>query len=253
MNRRDMLKTLGLSAAGAYGLGLLSAASPAMAADAAPGQPPAGEALAATMFDGGQYRLPPLPYGYDALEPAIDKETLTIHHDKHHAGYVDNLNKTLAELEVARRAEKFDHVQALSRDLAFNGAGHVLHSLYWVSMMPRGGGEPKGELANAIADSFGSFAAFKGQMTAATTRVEASGWGVLAYEPVSRRLIVLQAERHEDLTIWGVVPLMVIDVWEHAYYLKYQNRRADYVKAFWEVANWDGVGQRLKLARGLTL
>jgi Fe-Mn family superoxide dismutase len=252
MNRRDMLRTLGLSAAGAYGMGFFSDAA-GLAADAEPAEPPAGAALASTMFADGQYRLPPLPYAYDALEPVIDRETLTIHHDKHHAGYVENLNKTMAELESARKAEKFDQVQALSRDLAFNGAGHVLHSIYWVSMAPKAGGEPKGELAKAIADSFGSFAAFKSQMTAAATKVEASGWGVLAYGPVAQRLVVLQAERHEDLAVWGVVPLFVIDVWEHAYYLKYQNRRADYVKAFWEVVNWDGVGQRLQLARRLML
>lgn len=248
MNRREMLKALGVSAAGAYGLGLLQGdAGIAQPADGGPA------VLGDAIFADGQFKLPPLPYAYDALEPVIDQQTVTIHHDRHHAAYVAGLNRAIAGLAEARKAGNFENIQSLARDAAFHGSGHVLHSLYWVSMAPRAGGEPKGELAKAIAADFGNFNTFREEMSAATTRVEASGWGVLVFDPFSRHLRVLQAERHQDLSIWGVVPLMVIDAWEHAYYLKYQNRRADYVRAFWDVVNWDGVEQRMQLARRLTL
>lgn len=193
----------------------------------------------------GECMLPPLPYSYDALEPFIDKQTLTIHHDKHHAGYVKKFNKAMKELEKTRTSGDLGLIKHWSREFAFNGSGHVLHSLYWGNMSPNGG-NPKGELLKAINKSFGSYELFKKQFIAATGAVEASGWGILGYEPYRGYLVVLQAEKHQDLTIWGTIPLMVCDVWEHAYYLSYQNKRKDYVKNFFKIINWDEVGKRYK-------
>lgn len=191
-----------------------------------------------------KHTLPPLPYAYNALEPEMDEQTVRLHHDKHHQAYVDGLNKAEEELEKARQAGDFALVKHWSREVAFHGSGHILHSLFWQNLSPQGGGQPQGDLAAAIQRDFGSFEAFQAQMTAATVAVEGSGWGVLAYNPVWDRLVILQAEKHQDLTQWGVVPLLVIDVWEHAYYLKYQNRRADFVKAIWNKVNWQDVAAR---------
>lgn len=199
-------------------------------------------------FADGKYTLPPLPYALDALEPAYDKRTVEIHHDKHHAGYVKGLNATLGKLEEARKAGKFEDVKALSRDLAFNGSGHVLHSIFWHSMTP-GGGKCEGGLDKAMAESFGTAQAGMDQFASATGAVEGSGWGVLAWEPIADKLLVLQAEKHQNLTVWGVVPLLVCDVWEHAYYLKYANMRGDWVKAFMTIANWPFAAARLAAAR----
>ncbi len=199
-------------------------------------------------MEGEAYALPPLPYAYDALEPAIDEETLRVHHDKHHAGYVRGLNSTLEKLEAARKAGDYSSIKALSRDLAFHGSGHMLHTLYWKSMTPKGSRRPSGRFRRHIEHDFGSFTALGEQFRAATKAVEASGWGVLAIEPRSSRMVVLQAEKHQDLTIWGVVPLMVCDVWEHAYYLHYQNRRADYVEEFFKIVDWDATEERYRSA-----
>ncbi len=187
--------------------------------------------------------MPELPYAYDALEPFLGKQTVTIHHDKHTAGYVKGLNATLDELAKARRSGDMGGIRPLSRNLAFNGSGAVLHAIYWNSMTP--GGKPlEGALADAVKASFGSTDAFLAQFAAAAKAVEASGWGVVAYEPVAGSIVVLQAEKHEDLAIWGVTPLLVCDVWEHAYYLDYQNERGSYVDGFMKVANWEFAGQR---------
>ena len=194
------------------------------------------------------YALPPLPYGYGDLSPGLEERVLRVHHDKHHAGYVKGLKATLAKLEGARKAGDFAAIKAHSRDLAFTGSGHVLHDLYWKSMTPGGSGEPKGELAAALARDFGSLAAFGAQFLAATKKVEGSGWGILVYEPVGARLLVLQVEKHQNLTVWGCAPLLVCDVWEHAYYVQYQNRRGDYVDAFWKLIDWPGVAKRLEAA-----
>jgi superoxide dismutase, Fe-Mn family len=195
------------------------------------------------------YELPKLPYAYDALAPEIEAKVLQIHHEKHHAAYVAGLNKTLTKLQEARGANDFAAIKALSRDLAFHGSGHAMHSLYWLSMKPAPRkAEPDGVLREAIDRDFASFAAFRGQFLQASKDAEASGWGILAWEPLGKRLLVLQAERHQDLTFQGAIPLMVCDVWEHAYYLQYQNRRADYVDAFFRLVDWDGVARRLQAA-----
>lgn len=196
-----------------------------------------------------EFTLPPLPYSYEALEPHIDRQTMRLHHDIHHAGYVKGLNTAMAKLEEARVSGDTSLVKHWSRELAFHGSGHFLHSLFWENMSPNGGVLPDGDLARAINSDFGSFDKFKTHFAAAANSVEGSGWGVLGYHPIADRLLVLQAEKHHNLTVQGVAPLLVLDVWEHAYYLKYQSRRADYVQNFFNVINWNDVERRLKAAK----
>ncbi len=245
-SRRDFLKTASLASAGAVLAGL-----PALRADAAPAL--RALYLYEQIVDGsGKYVLPDLPYAKDALEPVIDKATVELHHDKHHAAYVAGANKAETELQKAREAGDFSLVKHWSRELAFHGSGHILHSIYWTNLTsPAKSGKPKGDLEKAIANDFGTYDKFKAQLANASISVEASGWGVLAYQPFAKRLTILQCEKHQDLTTWGAVPLLVIDVWEHAYYLKYQNKRADYVNALFSIINWENVSERYELARKL--
>lgn len=193
------------------------------------------------------YELPALPYPYDSLEPHLDKATLELHHDKHHKGYVDGLNATLGKLDEARKSGDMALVQHYERLVGFHGAGHQNHVQYWENMAPPGkggGGEPTGALLDQIKKDFGSFEAFKKELTAATVSVEASGWGLLAWEPMGGRLITMALMNHQNSSFVGAIPLLICDAWEHAYYLKYQNRRADYVAAWWNVVNWDFVSGR---------
>ncbi len=196
-----------------------------------------------------KYELPPLPYPYEALEPHIDAQTMHLHHDIHHLGYVNGLNGALGKLEEARQSGDFGLVKHWEREAAFHGSGHFLHSIFWQNMGPGKGGQPSGALAEQIRKDFGSFEAFQKQFTAAAGAVEGSGWAMLCWEPNAGTLTILMAEKHQNLTQWGVVPLLVLDVWEHAYYLKYQNRRPEYIKAWWNVVNWDDVAARLQAAR----
>ena len=197
------------------------------------------------------HELPALPYGYDALEPYIDEQTMRLHHDIHHKGYVTGLNNAEAKLAEARAAGDFSLVKHWSREAAFHGSGHLLHAIFWPNMVAASEAKaaPEGALAEAIARDFGSFNAFKAQFAAASIAVEGSGWGILAYRPEDDALVVLTAEKHQNLTQWGVVPLLVLDVWEHAYYLKYQNRRGEYVNGFFNIINWDDVARRYEKAR----
>ncbi|NLP36097.1 MAG: superoxide dismutase [Firmicutes bacterium] len=195
------------------------------------------------------YKLPELPYAYDALEPYYDAETVRIHHDLHHKGYVDGLNNAVAKLAEAREAGDFALIKHWERELAFHGAGHILHSIFWENMSPNGGGNPKGTIAQQIEKDFGSFDAFKKHFSAATVAVEGSGWGLLVWNPYANKLEIMTAEKHQDLAIWGVVPLLVCDVWEHAYYLKYQNKRAAWVEAWWNIVNWDDVEAKFTKAK----
>ncbi|MBZ0263877.1 superoxide dismutase [bacterium] len=197
------------------------------------------------------YQLPELPYAYDALEPYYDKETVTLHHDKHHAGYVAGLNAAMEKLAAARAAGDFAAVKALSKELAFHGSGHVLHTIFWTNMKNNGGGEPTGELLNQIKKDFGSFEGFKKQFISATNTVEGSGWGILGWNAELGCLLVVQAEIHQDLTVQGIVPIMVCDVWEHAYYLKYQNKRPEWTTTFMDhLVNWENVAERFATAKG---
>jgi Fe-Mn family superoxide dismutase len=194
--------------------------------------------------------LPELPYAYDALEPFLNAETLHLHHDKHHQGYVKAYNEAETKLQAAQKAGDFAAIRALCDALAFNYSGHLLHSLFWTNMKPGGGGAPAGDLAKQIVKDFGSVATCQAQFLAATNSVQGSGWGVLAWEPLGGQLVILQAEKHQNLAMWGVTPLLVLDVWEHAYYLQYQNRRPDFTAGFFQQAvNWDDVAARLDEAR----
>ncbi len=196
-----------------------------------------------------KYTLPELPYKYDALEPYISKEIMTLHHDKHHLAYVNGANAALDKLDMGRKNNwQGVDLKAVERDLSFNLAGHVLHSVFWPNMKANGGGKPGGKLADKINEDFGTFDAFKAQLSAAAKQVEGSGWGLLVYDPTSDQLLTLQAEKHNLLATQNSFPLLVCDVWEHAYYLQYKNDRGAYVDAFWNVINWDYVDGQLATA-----
>ena len=191
------------------------------------------------------HELPPLPYEYNALEPHIDEQTMRLHHDKHHLAYVNGLNNAEAKLAEAREKNDFALVKHWSREAAFHGAGHFLHCIFWENMSPKGGGKPTGTLLEAIERKFKSFDSFIAQFKAAGAAVEASGWVMLVKKNTTDQLEILTAEKHQNLTQWVVTPLLVLDVWEHAYYLKYQNNRAAYIEAFLNVINWADVAKRM--------
>jgi len=200
-----------------------------------------------------QFSLPPLPYAYDALDSVIDEQTMRIHHDKHHNGYVKGVNNAIKQLEAIRWDQGDPAlIQHWQRQLSFHMGGHVNHTLFWSGMKPEslgGGGQPTGNLSQLIKRDFGSFGKFAKQFKLAATKVEGSGWGWLVYEPVSRQLMVTQVQNQQNMMIAGAVPLLGVDVWEHAYYLKYQNRRADYVEAFMSIIDWEEISRRFEAAR----
>ncbi|WP_448810115.1 superoxide dismutase [Agromyces bauzanensis] len=194
------------------------------------------------------YTLPDLPYDYSALEPAISGTIMELHHSKHHQAYVTGANTALAQLAEARDSGDLANVNKLEKDLAFNLGGHVNHSIFWTNLSPDGGDKPTGELASAIDDQFGSFEKFQAHFTATALGVQGSGWAVLAWDSIGQRLIIVQFFDQQGNLPAGIVPLLMLDVWEHAYYLDYKNVRADYVKAFWTIANWENVQRRLSTA-----
>lgn len=200
-----------------------------------------------------KYVLPDLSYDHGALEPHISGKILELHHGKHHAAYVSNANGTLEKLADARAKGEYGPVAALERALAFNLSGHVLHSIFWSNMTPKGGGQPDGDLAKQLDADFGSFDAFKKHLTQATATIMGSGWGALSWDPVGQRLLVTQIYDHQSNITQGGVPLLVIDAWEHAFYLQYQNRKAEFFEAVWNVWNWQDVAQRFASAKGLSL
>ncbi len=199
------------------------------------------------------YTLPDLPYDYGALEPHYSGEIVQLHHDKHHAAYVAGANTTLEKLADARDKSDFGAIVGLEKTLAFNLSGHVLHSIFWTNLSPEGGDKPDGDLGSAIDEHFGSFDAFKAHLTQATTTIQGSGWGVLAWEPLGRRLLVEQVYDHQGNIGQGSVPLLVFDAWEHAFYLQYKNVKADFVAALWNIVNWADVANRYNSARALSL
>jgi Fe-Mn family superoxide dismutase len=199
----------------------------------------------------GKHLLPPLPYAYKALEPYISEEIMKLHHQKHHQSYVDGLNKAEINLEKARQTGDFSLVKHWSRELAFHGSGHYLHTIFWNNMSPRGGGKPGNLLLKEIERYFGRFELFKKQFTEAAKAVEGVGWAILVWSPRSRHLEILQSERHMILTQWDTIPLLVLDVWEHAYYLQYKNNKAEYVDNWWNLINWRDVEDRFVKARQL--
>jgi len=199
----------------------------------------------------GKHTLPPMPYSYNALEPYIAEEIMRLHHTKHHQSYVDGLNEAEKEMEKARKKSDFELIKHWQREAAFNGAGHYLHTIFWNVMSPRGGGEPTGNIAQQIRKDFGSFRKFKEHFSEAAKNVEAVGWAILVWTPRSHRLEILQAEKHQNLSQWDVIPLLVLDVWEHAYYLQYKNERGRYVDNWWNVVCWEHVNKRFENAKEL--
>ncbi len=190
------------------------------------------------------YQLPELPYAYDALEPHYDEATVRLHHDAHHKAYVDGLNNAEAKLAEAREKGDFSLIKHWERELAFHGSGHILHTLFWQNMCPGGKPLSAGKLEAQINKDFGSIEHFKKQFSAAAAAVEGSGWALLVWNPAFGKLEILSVEKHQDLTQWGAAPLLTVDVWEHAYYLKYQNKRAAWIDAWWNLVNWEDVEQR---------
>lgn len=197
-----------------------------------------------------RYTLPELPYGYDDLEPYISGEIMRLHHQRHHNSYVNGANAALEKLEKHLAGEIQVDVKAVLRDFSFNYAGHVMHTIFWPNMAPegKGGGTPGGRVGDLVNRYFGGFEKFKDLFTQVAAKVEGVGWGVLAIDPLTSELRVLQVEKHNLLMTAGLVPVLVIDVWEHAYYLQYKNKRADYIKAWWNVVNWDDVDKRVEKA-----
>jgi Fe-Mn family superoxide dismutase len=195
------------------------------------------------------YELPDLPYDYAALEPHYSARVLELHHDKHHAAYVKGVNTTLDKLAAARDANDLSSIVGLEKTLAFNLSGHVLHTLFWQNLSPDGGGRPDGELAAAIDEHFGSFDKFKAQLSEAAGTVQGSGWGALSWEPLGQRLFIEQIYDHQGNVGQSGQLLLVLDAWEHAYYLQYENRRPEYVEAIWNVFNWEDVASRFDRAR----
>ena len=200
-----------------------------------------------------KYVLPELPYDYAALEPHYSAELLELHHDKHHAAYVTGANETLEKLAAAREGSDFAALNQLQKSLAFHLSGHVLHSLLWKNLHPKGGGRPEGELEAAIAESFGSFEGLKEQLSNTALSVQGSGWGALAWEPLGKRLVVEQVYDHQGNVGNGTIPLLVLDMWEHAYYLQHQNVKKNWVEAFWKIVWWQDVADRFASVRGLDL
>lgn len=198
------------------------------------------------------YSLPDLSYDYAALEPHISATIMELHHSKHHKAYVDGANTALEKLAEARDKGDLANVNKLEKDLAFNLGGHVNHSVFWTNLSPEGGDKPTGDLATVIDENFGSFEKFQAHFNATALGVQGSGWSVLAWESIGARPVVLQFFDQQANLPAGVVPLLMLDVWEHAYYLDYKNVRADYVNAFWNIVNWENVQQRLDVARSKT-
>jgi len=193
-----------------------------------------------------KFELPPLSYSYDALQPHISKEIMTLHHDKHHLAYVNGTNAALEKLEKSRKEEAEIDLKATLRDLSFNLNGHILHSIFWPNMAPseKGGGTPGGKISDQINKDFGNFEALKKEFGTAAKTVEGSGWAVLTWEPHSEQLFIMQVEKHNLAHISNAKILLVLDVWEHAYYLDYKNDRGKYVDTWWNVVNWDDVEKR---------
>jgi len=200
-----------------------------------------------------QYSLPDLPYDFGALEPHYSGQILELHHDKHHAAYVTGANQTLEKLADARDKGDFGAIVGLQKTLAFHVSGHVLHSVFWKNLSPDGGDKPAGELAAALDEHFGTFDGFKAQLNQASSTIQGSGWGALAWEPLGQRLIVEQVYDHQGNIGNGSIPLLVFDAWEHAFYLQYKNVKADFFTALWNIINWSDVAARYSAAKGVSI
>jgi len=199
------------------------------------------------------YTLPDLSYDFGALEPHISGQIMELHHDKHHATYVKGANTALEKLADVRGKGDFATISMLEKNLAFNVSGHVLHSIFWTNLAPKAGGRPSGQLAASLDRDFGSFDAFRAQLTQAAGTVMGSGWAALVWEPIARKLLVNQVYDHQSNISQGAGPLLVLDAWEHAYYLQYQNRKTEFFDAVWNLWNWTDVERRFEAARAVVV
>lgn len=199
------------------------------------------------------YTLPDLCYDYGALEPHISGKIMELHHDKHHAGYVKGANASLEKLQEARADEDFTQLASLEKALAFNLSGHILHSLFWQNLSPKAGGRPEGELGRVIDRDFGSFEKLKRQLIAVASTIMGSGWAALIWEPLGQRLLTTQIYDHQSNLSQAGIPLMVLDAWEHAFYLQYQNRKTEFFEAVWNVWNWEDIAKRFDHASQIGL
>ena len=200
-----------------------------------------------------KFELPPLPYDFNALEPVISAEIMNLHYTKHHQGYVTNLNKALEQYAEAEQKKDLQAMIALESAIKFNGGGNINHSIFWTNLAPQdkgGGNPPEGALAEAIQKDFGSLQNFIDQFSTKTVAIQGSGWGWLGYDKAKDRLTIALCANQDPLSTQGLIPLLGVDVWEHAYYLQYKNVRADYVKAIWSIINWKNVSERYQQAKG---
>ena len=198
------------------------------------------------------YSLPDLGYDYGALEPHISGQIMELHHSKHHQAFVTGANTAIEQLADAREKDSFGTINQLGKNLAFNLAGHVNHTVFWKNLSPNGGDKPDGELGAAVDEFFGSFDAFRAHFTANALGIQGSGWSILAWDTLGERLIIEQLYDHQGNLASGQVPLLMLDMWEHAFYLQYKNVKADYVEAFWNIANWGDVATRFETAKTKT-
>ncbi|CAI8294691.1 MAG: Superoxide dismutase [Mn/Fe] [Cellulomonadaceae bacterium TMED98] len=198
------------------------------------------------------YSLPALPYDYSALEPHISARIMELHHSKHHQAYVDGANGALAQMAEARESGNFGAINKLEKDLAFHLGGHVNHSIFWTNLQGHGAATPEGEIQAAIDEFFGSYEAFQAHFAAVAMGIQGSGWAVLSWDPIGAQLVIQQLFDQQANTAQGTIPVLQIDMWEHAFYLDYQNVKGDYVKAFWNIVNWENVQARLEAARSGT-
>lgn len=196
------------------------------------------------------YTLPELDYDYAALEPHISARIMELHHSKHHKAYVDGANAALAKLEELRESGDFATINGVEKNLAFHLGGHTNHSVFWKNMSPDGGGRPEGEVAAALDEFFGGFEKFQAQFNANANAIQGSGWSILAWDTIGDRLSLFQLYDQQGNVPVGIIPVLQLDMWEHAFYLQYENVKADYVSAWWNLINWQDVSDRLERARG---
>lgn len=196
------------------------------------------------------YTLPDLPYDYGALDPHISGKIMELHHSKHHQNYVNGLNTAIEKLEEARESNAFDSINMLEKNLAFNLGGHVNHSIFWKNLAPQGGDKPDGELGAAIDDQYGSFDTFRAQFEATALGIQGSGWAITAWDTFGQKLVMGQLYDHQSNLSPTLIPVVLLDMWEHAFYLDYLNVKGDYVKAFWNIVNWADAQERFTAATG---
>ena len=199
------------------------------------------------------YTLPELDYDYGALEPHISAQIMELHHSKHHAAYVAGANTALEKLAEARESGNFAAINKLEKDIAFHLGGHVNHSVFWKNMSPDGGGEPDGDVGAAIDEFFGSFGGFQAQFNEVANGIQGSGWSMLVWDTLGQRLNINQLFDQQGNLPVGQLPILQLDMWEHAFYLQYKNVKGDYVKAWWNVVNWANVAERFAAARAASI